>query len=592
MSLVHLDSTMFHSAVVYACHQVVGQQETLNAINIFPVPDGDTGNNMAGTAIAIINNAEIRPTFQLTCKSIADASILGARGNSGMIFSQFFNGLLEFPQWSETLDTKQFATLISMAAASARDAVLNPVEGTILTVMDAWARSLKQHASKIQNFSALVPVTLDDVKTALASTSTLLEVLKQAHVVDAGAMGFSVFIEGFYDYILNPHPLAYETQNVRTAKVHHDEVRVGGAPPDKRYCTEAVIYGDAVDKEAIKKIVEVHGNSVVLTANRGMCRIHLHCDEPWHVFGALKSQGAIRYPKVDDMKAQYQMLHVRKTRIALMTDTGADIPQSIADDYHIHFIPANVHMDGHDLLDKYCIDAKHFYDEIDLCQEYPVTSFPSLKQIEDKIRQVARHHEEVLILSLSQALSGTHDAIVNIAKKYSNIHVINTRLISGAQGLLLNYAAELIADGFSLNAIKDALTQKIAKTRFLIMVKSMDSLMRSGRIGKVTGQIAKWMGFKPILTLDPIGKMVSTGQAMTERAALNRLIQDVKKLAKEAGGLENYCIIHANAPERARELAILTTEAFGHEPAYIESVATSVGLHAGKGSVALAAMFK
>ena len=171
MALLYLNADLFHGAVIQACHWVIQQREALNAINIFPVADGDTGDNMAATASAIINHAPSQPTLPAVCKVIADASILGARGNSGMIFSQFFNGLIEESELPAELNTQQFAGLITKAAKSVRAAILNPVEGTILTVMDAWAKSLSQHAQSITDFKVLMDEIKKDVQAALQSTS-------------------------------------------------------------------------------------------------------------------------------------------------------------------------------------------------------------------------------------------------------------------------------------------------------------------------------------------------------------------------------------------------------------------------------------
>ena len=593
MPLLYLNAELFHGAVIQACRWVIQQREALNAINIFPVADGDTGDNMASTASAIIHHAGKQATLSDVCQVIADASILGARGNSGMIFSQFFNGLIEESELPAELNTQQFAKMISSATKSVRAAILNPVEGTILTVMDAWAKSLNQHAQTITDFKVLMEEIKQDVQTALQSTTEFLAVLKDAHVVDAGAKGFSLFVQGFAAFLSNPEALSSQSVQptlFETAHSHDDDLTACGASPDLRYCTEAVVMGDALDKNQIKSAIGEYGDSVVITGNERLCRLHLHCNQPAKVFAALKPFGKIRYPKVDDMLRQYQTLHQRKYRIALVTDSGVNSPQVVADEYQIHFISLNVHWDEHDLLDKYSLDGNTFYDDLSAHAVYPTTSFPPPQLMDEKIRHLSRHFDDVLIISLAKALSGTHDALDQISKRYSNVHVINSCQVAGGQGLLLTYAAELIADGLSIEAVKEAVQRKIPKTKFFAVIDQIDALVRSGRVPKLAGKFVQFTGIKPIITLDEEGRGILCDKAFNETKALAKLINHVNQFITSENKMSNYCILHTGVANKARDFSILTTEAFGFEPAFIEPAATAIGLHAGCGSIAIAAM--
>ncbi|KTC98569.1 DegV family protein [Legionella erythra] len=587
MALLHLDAGLLHSAIIHACYTLIQQRESLNAINLFPVADGDTGDNMAATARAIVTHAKPMADMEATCRAIADAGILGARGNSGMIFSQFFNGLLDTTMPPE-LDTRYFAAMVSRAATSVRAAIVNPVEGTILTVMEAWAKALERAATQTSCFNQLMIDTQPALEEALQTTATTLTVLKEAHVVDAGALGFRLFVKGFAEFLANPLQ-KYEPIDLLRCESHHDEQPVSGHPPVTRYCTEAMLVGEGIDKGAITQAVQDKGDSIVLTANSRICRLHLHCNKPWQVFSSLQSLGKVQYPKVDDMLRQYEIIHQRKYPIALVTDTCANIPQDVADHYQIHFITINVHFDGHDLLDRYCLDGENFYDHLTRSVVYPTTSFPAPALIEEKLRHLSDHYEHVLVISVAKALSGTHDAIVKAGQPFTNVHVINSRHVAGSQGLLLNHAAELIADGHSIEAIKESLQDKIAKTKIFVMVNQFDSLIRSGRISKLKGMLAQFSGVKPIISLDEEGKGMIHDKAFSETKALSKLVALIQEQANDKG-LDNYCIIHAGVPEKAQEFALMTTEAFGYEPAFIEPASTAIGLHAGKGSVALAAI--
>jgi DegV family protein with EDD domain len=289
------------------------------------------------------------------------------------------------------------------------------------------------------------------------------------------------------------------------------------------------------------------------------------------------------------MLRQYQMIHQRKYPIALVTDSSADIPQKILDDNQIHIIQLNMHLDGHNLLDRICINQDVFYDHLINLKTYPKTSFPSPAILEEQIRHLSNHYEQVLILPISQRLSGTHDAIVKASEELSNIHVVNSCQTSGGLGLLVTFAARLIASGLSIEEIKQELSLKIAKIDLLVYVENFESLIRSGRISRLGGRIAQFAHIKPLLQLNHTGTASMFDKAFSESKALTKMIQHVN-LTRQNHILDSYGLVHAGVPEKAKQFAQLTTEAFGQEPAFIESVSTALGLHAGKGSIALATM--
>ena len=132
-------------AIISGCENLKQARKKLNEINFFPVADGDTGDNMAATAAAIIENASVQSTMHETLESVANASILGARGNSGMLFSSFFNGLYQAYSKTHSLTTNQFSDMLQKAASQVRQSLIDPMEGTLLTVVDSWAKLIQAH---------------------------------------------------------------------------------------------------------------------------------------------------------------------------------------------------------------------------------------------------------------------------------------------------------------------------------------------------------------------------------------------------------------------------------------------------------------
>ncbi|TAL60544.1 MAG: DegV family protein [Legionella sp.] len=590
MEIRYLNAATIHSAFLTACDFIISNRENLNAINLFPVADGDTGDNMSATALSVIHHSSAKSTLKDTLQSLATSALLGARGNSGMIFSQFFNGLTETPLESEEINTTTFAQLISKASQSVRSAILHPVEGTIITVIDAWSASMNRLAQDFPCFKNLITQTLTEVNQALQNTTNSLPVLKEAHVVDAGALGFFHFISGFADYLANPREIDKNHHPLECTEPHHD-LPSNGAPPDQRYCTEIMLSGDNIDRITIAQQLEQYGDCVVSSGNTKLARFHLHCNKPDVVFSSLLEAGTITQAKAQDMLRQFQMIHERKYPIALVTDSTADIPQALLDEYQIHIIQLNMHLDNHHLLDRICVDQNSFYDNLTTLKTYPTTSFPSPAILEEQIGHLANHYEHVLILPISQALSGTHDAIAKASQNFANVQVMNTRLTSGGLGFLLIHAAQMIAKGQGLEEVKSSLEAQIAKINTYVFVDKFDSLIRCGRISKIGGKIAQFAHLRPIIILNEQGKAVIYDKAFSEAKGLSKIVGHVNEQRKDEP-LAAYCIVHAGAPEKAAEFAQMTTEAFGQPPTFIEHASTAIGLHAGKGCLGLVTMLK
>lgn len=587
MALLQLNIPLLYSAVINACYELISHREALNAINLFPVADGDTGNNMASTVEAIIHHSEPKETLIETVQSIANGAIIGARGNSGMIFSQFFNGWLE-EELPDALNPNQFSTIMTAACRSVRNAIVNPVEGTMLTVMEAFARSFHLHSQLDNCFLSIFQKVIPDMQKSLAETTFTLEILKEAHVVDAGAMGFSLFMENFASSIAEQKSVIHKKSLDHASYDSHDLPMIGELP-EKRYCTEALIAGDCIEKDQLTELLQQHGDSIVLTGNEHLSRLHLHCNQPWQVFDQISDMGRIQSSKIDDMLRQYEVIHHPKYKIALVTDSSANLPQDFIDEYQIHLIALNVQMNGHALLDKWGLDNEFFYEKLHLASTYPTTSCPSPAFMAEKFNHLSKHYDQVIVVSVAQALSATYHGMVSAAKDFNNVHIINSCHIAGSQGLLVSYAAELIEQGYDAETIIRKVNEKIPNTHFFVMVNQFDSLIRSGRVGKLKGMFAQFTGMRPIISLDGEGKVILTDKAFNEVKALAKIINETKTLEKNKR-LKKYCIIHAGAKEKAEEFAHMTTEAFSLAPAFIEPVSTAIGLHAGKGCIALACM--
>ena len=587
MALTELNKNQLHQAILVGCQSLIDQKELLNQINVFPVADADTGDNMSSTANAIINFSAVHATLKLTMNSVADASILGARGNSGIIFSQFFNA------WAEAISTEQhltmdsFSQLLLKAARQVRSVIPNPVDGTLLTLIEAWA-SLTRDRVNTDCFDIAISQLLPLLEEEVQKTASTLVILKKMKLVDAGALGFYYFIAGFSYSLQHPEKEHPVDKNTLSVKVGHPAIPPREMP-EYRYCTEAVIKATSIDATKVTNLLQAHGDCALVASNERICHFHVHTNDPLKLFTALMNDFTVQYPKIDDMFRQFQTHHNRQHTIALLTDSSADLPQSLLDEYQIHQISLNIQLDEHQLLDGYCLDSNDFYHRLKHLKSYPKTSYPTPALIKEKIERLAKHYDHVIVISLSKGMSGIYEHFKTAAKNLANVTVIDSKTNSAAHGLLLYCAGKLIRSGMNIDTIINEVNNAIETTYIFVVVDQFDSMIRSGRLNKFKARIADFVKIKPIISIDREGKGFVCGQSFSLEAAFEKIINMVKtKEKKENLRLEEYAIVHAGAEAKAMEFANITSVRFNKAPEYIDSVSLAIGLHAGQGCVALA----
>ncbi|MEE8437406.1 MAG: DAK2 domain-containing protein, partial [Candidatus Neomarinimicrobiota bacterium] len=203
MAIEYLDGIRFYRSISAGMKRVVSRQDYLNKINVFPVPDQDTGTNMAYTLTCIEEyiNGKINPSIRHMSLAVADSALDGARGNSGAILAQFFVGFADGIKDNHIIKTAQFSEAVKVAKAYAYEALVVPQEGTILTVMSDWSREIEKLSEKIGDFRILFERALIRARQSLLDTPKKLEILAKSGVVDAGAQGFLDMLEGINDFL-------------------------------------------------------------------------------------------------------------------------------------------------------------------------------------------------------------------------------------------------------------------------------------------------------------------------------------------------------------------------------------------------------
>lgn len=586
-----LNGHTWFQAICHGAEHLIDHCQFLNKINVFPVADGDTGNNLTSLMRSIIQYAKPAQDFYQTALSIAKASLIGARGNSGTIFSQFFYGFVTNPLCAE-VSLKEFSALARQAAAAANQAVDRPVRGTILSVMEAWAEGCGQLSHEAVSMAQLLEDSLAFAQSALAKTTDAIEVLRQANVVDAGAQGFVYFIEGIVAYLHNPHlkhtPLA-ETFNFDLYDEDHTEM----VYPEMRYCTEALICDANIAAPEIKKILADLGDSMVMAGNSEASRIHIHTNNPQEVMIRLQNVARIEQQKADDMLRQYEMTQHKTRKIALVTDSTADIPQALIDQYQIHVIPLQLQIDQSFYLDRLTMSSEYVYQLMQDTQHQHnlTTSMPNPNMTERMLRQLQTHYDDILIISLADKLSGTYQLIKSSAEKLNikRIELVDSLRASGALGLLVLEAARLIDEQKSLQEITQRIEDLKLKSNIYVAVNDLQYLMRSGRLSKAKGHIVQALKIKPIVSMDRHGKAIVSGKAFGFRAALDKLVQTI---VAQKDQIMAYAVLHADRQGLAELLAKKITTAINKAPNYIMPASPVLGVHSGPGCVAISLLLK
>ncbi|MDP2915405.1 MAG: DegV family protein [Candidatus Aminicenantes bacterium] len=592
MKIRYLNGSRLYFAVLAGGNAVIEDQSYLNKINVFPVPDADTGTNLASTMRAIADGAEAHRSIKATLKSIANAALSGAQGNSGLIFAQFIHGLSKEISHESKLTTHAFAESVKRAVQYAHKAIVHPVEGTMITVIRDWAEAVYERRSQTSDFVELMTDSLHAARNSLTETTQKLQVLARAGVVDAGAKGFVDFLEGILHYIKKG-----KFARPQKAEIFWAQEEIKTPFKDKslefRYCSEALLTGSDLDPDAIRSVVQRFGESVVVAGSEERVRIHVHTNRPAELFFELKDHGLMSQIKVDDMRRQYEAVHQRKAKIAIVTDSACDLPPEVLDERQIHVIPLTLSFGDQQFLDKVTIRPDQFYSLLETSPVHPKTAVPPVMTAQNLFSFLASHYDSIIAIILSDKLSGVHNMCLKAAAQIAGkkISVIDSRTISAPLGLLVAKASDMAEAGVPHAEIARTIEAAVPKTQLLVDVATMKYLVRSGRVSPVKGWIGRLLKVKPIITLDESGKATEIGKSFSRKANMAKILAKVRKKAAERG-LEGYAVVHARNPERAAVYGKRLTELLGLAPAYIMDVAPVIGVHTGVGIVGVALLYK
>ncbi|MCZ8130999.1 MAG: DegV family EDD domain-containing protein [Steroidobacteraceae bacterium] len=586
--LPRLDGRELARALQAGGRRLLAAREHLDRINVFPVPDGDTGTNLAltiRTMLGALQTGAVEHAGEVLTRA-ADAALDGARGNSGAILSQFLTGVADRVATLRELSPAEFADAVRHGAAHAREAIAEPREGTILTVLQDFAAEVEQLARRgVGSFPELVRGGLVRARESLAATREQMDELRRANVVDAGAAGFVAMLEGISAYL----DTGELDESAPLPASEHDEHGHAAGHAESlahRWCTECMVTGDAVDRRHLRERLAALGSSLVVAGTHRKVRVHLHVADPAEVFRIAAEYGAVSAQKADDMQRQQEAAHhAPRRRVAIVADSAADIPDDELERLDIHLVPVRVNFGEHSYLDKVSLSPAQFYELLERSPVPPKTSQPPPGDFRRLFEFLASHYESVVSINVAGRSSGTKQAAEAAAARIAQarVHVVDTGNASLGQGLLAMHAAECAAAGMDAAEIVASVQRMIPRTRTFGCLATLDYGIRGGRLPKIAKPIAEWLRLTPLIANLPDLRVGLGGFLRGRRNLRPKFARFVRRRLDPA---KRYRLLvgHANAPDEGERLREEIVAGLANvERSWVLPLGTALGAHGGPG---------
>ena len=563
-------------------------RDELNRINVFPVPDGDTGTNMCLTLRAVAGalrdlGADGAPPLPYVAETMAQASVRGARGNSGMMLSQFLLGFREGIGQRLRVNARELATAIGVGFERLRSSLDEPMEGTILTV----AREAADEANRAGGESDLrvfMSRIVGRAEAALQRTPELLAALKSAGVVDAGAKGFVRLFEGVKRLIEEGQiaegavdRLSPATSAAALADVEADR--------DYRYCTELMVRSPTIpDPAAVRKALRAHGGSIVVLSTGDLLKAHVHTDAPEAVFQLASAWGTLESTKADDMRAQHQALQARRP-IAFVSDTACDLPDELVLQYDIGLVPTQLIVGERAYKDRLEMTSGEFFRRLRAGLDAS-TSQPTPQAFTDAYGDAARAADHVIAVILSSALSGTFANAEAAARRLDSgrVTVLDSRNVTLGQGLLLIRGVELAAAGWVPDDIVRELQRVRAQSGGFFTVDTFDRLVRSGRLGRGRAWLGTKLNLKPVMALTMEGKIEPVGRARGREGAKRRILELLDRALTPRPRALRIGVAHGDIPDFAEALRAELVARYRPVQCLVMPITPVIAAHTGIGA--------
>jgi len=578
----HLTQKDLQKMILFSCEKIEKEKEEINKINVFPVPDQDTGSNMAKTLLGIkeaIDGKEFN-NFSEISALILDAAMSSAQGNAGIIYTGFLADFL--PELKQNIaNAKDLSVAFEKGAKRARDSILNPKQGTILDVIDAAAFTLKKESETEKDIINVLKKVLDNSHQALLETREKMEVLKKANVVDAGGLAFLMILESYVEALDGP----YFTKALKDKP--SDKIKKFIRNLSNRYEVVSLIENPKFNEKVLKSKMKKLGDSLDIVSIGNKTKFHIHTDFPEKVKEIIEKTGNILKIKTEDMSSEVKgESSLRKVSIGIVTEDASDLPQKIVERYGVEVVKISVDWpNGKKTItgDIYRKMRKAGEKNIKF---FPKTSQPSPRSYLAAFEKQLKNFDKVLCINTASKLSACKNSALqakSMSKDKSKIFIFDSNNITAGQSLLLLKAVELIQEQKEIGEIIKELEKLSLRVHLYAVIEDPKWIRAGGRANKIQ---TDWITRIQKINLHPViilkNGLVQKGGMVLARDMAEAVF---KKIKKESRGRKIRVIInHADNLEEAKKLKTKLKE-IKAEVCYINSASPVICVHTGPGTL-------
>ncbi len=592
------------AGVIATARTVLEQRvREINDLNVYPVADGDTGTNMLLTVQAVEKAAAglAGTSTADRCEALARAALRGARGNSGMILSQMVRGAADVIADAPLIDGPTIAEALRNASDTAYNAVPNPVEGTMLTVIRGLADGAESADSG--TVEAVLTAALVQGKITLEATIDMLPELTEAGVVDSGAYGVLSIVEGLAAGIAG-HDVGPSIEISAPAVIETEH-----EPSQFRFCTSFVLEDATIELDELQAQLAPLGDSLLVMGDRRQAKIHVHTDEPQQAISLAEAAGVVSDVNVDDMHRQEEARlarvarrardeHARTTgsldrstpldatRTAIVTDSASDLPAELLTD-NMFVVPISVTFGTESFLPGVNLELEEFYARLTAGTDLPTTAAPSMGEFAETYAAALERFESVIVLNVNRKMSATVEVGRRAALEVDpdRITVIETESVSFQLGLLVRRIQARLERGTTLGEVEDFVDTFRRTKTCLFSLDTLEFLRRGGRIGRAKALVGNLLHLRPILEISE-GEIVPVQRVRGADKVLPAM-RDLLEERTDPDRALRVVLAHSRSAEALPQLEAAVRES--RPKAIIDmamEIGPTVGTHVGPGAIA------
>ena len=465
--------------LLFSSERIERDKEQINKINVFPVPDQDTGSNLSATLKGIKENIADKDFNSISdlSDSVLDGALTAAQGNTGIIYTGFLAGFFPCIAEDDLLTAEKMGIAFEKGYERAKDSIQNPKEGTMLDVIKAFALAIKEKSKEEKDIIENFYYAIEKANEALIDTPNKMEVLKKAGVVDAGGLGFLMILETYLDTLKeqeDPFIIRKEEQKQVYRPKRFIQIL------SNRYEVVALLDDGYYEEKQVRERLDKMGNCLDIIKIGNRTKIHIHTDDPYEVRDIIKRMGNIESLRIEDMTKEVTgQKSVENVSIGIVTDERAGLNSKIIGHYDIEVIPLRIIWEEGE-----SVAGENICQRIKEAKEKGIKSCPKIEPISpeffmESYKSQLQKFDDVICITSSSLLSDNYSSAIKGKELLSkeekeHIYIIDSKNISAGQSVLILEAIEMIAEQRKINEIVRKVENLVLKINLYCLVEKND----------------------------------------------------------------------------------------------------------------------